>query len=86
MMISETMQNLAVEIEAELTRARAKFPRGYNLNMALQEESGEFASAQMQQLGAAEIRKEGIQVIAMVVRIIEEGDASLIVNSETVQP
>lgn len=85
MLISERMQNLAVEIEAELGRARAKFPSAFNLNMALQEEVGEFARAQMQQLGWAKIRTEGIQVIAMVIRIIEEEDQSLVVTKETVK-
>jgi len=64
MLISEVMQNLAVEVEAELGLAREKFPNGWNLNMALLEEAGEFAS----------------------LRIIEEGDASLVVNAETVKP
>lgn len=84
-LLCDRMKNIATELQAELDRARAKFPNGYNLNAALMEEVGELASAQMQQLGWMAIRKEAIQVMAVAVRIMEEGDASLTLNPEAAQ-
>src|SRR5690349_157834 len=77
--------NIIAELSDELVRARAKFPSGYNLNFAAMEELGELVSAQMQNLSKDEIRKEAIQVMAMCVRIIEEGDKSLVITEETSQ-
>lgn len=73
------------DLASELLRARAKFPSAYNLNTALMEECGELASAQMQQLGPAAVRKEAIQVMSTVLRILTEGDQSLTVNDEARQ-
>jgi hypothetical protein len=73
------------DLSSELLRARAKFPSGYNLNFAAMEELGELVAAQMQNLPKFEIRKEAIQVMAMCVRIIEEGDKSLVITEETSQ-
>ena len=73
------------DLSSELIRARNKFPNGHNLNLALLEEFGECVQAQLQNLGQQKIRKEAIQVMAMAVRIIEEGDRSIYINEETVQ-
>jgi S-adenosylmethionine/arginine decarboxylase-like enzyme len=61
----------------ELAAARKKSPRNLNLNVALMEEVGEFAQAQLQGKSAEEVKTEGIQVIALVLRILEDGDASI---------
>lgn len=73
------------DLSSELIRARTKFPSAYNLNIALLEEAGELAAAQMQNISHEEIRKEAIQVMTMCVRIIEEGDQSLTLTRETMQ-
>jgi NTP pyrophosphatase (non-canonical NTP hydrolase) len=73
------------DLSAELSRARAKFPSGYNILAALFEEGGELASALMQNKSKQEIRKEALQVMAMCVRIIEEGDRSIHIDEETSQ-
>src|SRR5688572_3298896 len=70
------------DLSAEVLRARNKFPSAYNLNFALIEEVGELMSAQMQKPSDEDlipyykmnIRSEAIQVMAMCIRIIEEGD------------
>lgn len=77
--------SIVVDLSAELNRARAKFPSGYNLLAALFEEGGELSAALMQNLSKQEIRKEAIQCMAMCVRIIEEGDRSIHINEETSQ-
>lgn len=63
-------------ISAEVARAREKFPGNRLLLAALTEEVGELAKAMLQDRPREEIRKEAIQVAAVAVRIIEEGDAS----------
>jgi len=81
------------DLSAELNRARNKFPSAFNLNFALMDEVGELVAAQMQKPSDEDlipyynmnIRKEAIQVMAMCVRIIEEGDKSLVLNEETTQ-
>lgn len=73
------------DLASEVLRARAKFPSAHNLNAALMEEIGELASAQMQQLGSSEIRKEAIQVMAVAFRIMTEGDQSLTLSAESKQ-
>lgn len=65
-----------VGIVQEVKRARTKFPGNKMLLAALTEEVGELAKALLQKLPADEVRKEAIQVCAVAVRIIEEGDAS----------
>lgn len=77
-------EDIIEDISAEILRARAKFPGAYNLNTALMEEVGEFASAQMQGR-SADVRKEGIQVISTVLRIMLEGDQSLVMTAESTQ-
>jgi hypothetical protein len=63
-------------VGAEVLRARAKFPGNRNMLAALTEEVGELATALLQGKPRDEIEREAIQVAAMAVRIIEEGDAS----------
>lgn len=78
-------EDVIEDFAAEVGRARAKFPKARNLNAALMEEVGELARAQMQQLGAASIRREAIQVMAVAFRIFTETDTSLIHDEETIQ-
>ena len=47
---------LAEEIEDEIRRARKKFPGSAHLNVALMEEVGELAKAQLQRAGVVAIR------------------------------
>lgn len=77
-------EDIIEDISAEILRARAKFPGAFNLNTALMEEVGEFASAQMQGR-VDDVRKEGIQVISTVLRIMLEGDQSLTMTAESMQ-
>lgn len=62
-------------ISAETSKARRKFPRNRRLLAAAMEELGELAKALLQGKDKDEIDKEALQVAAMMVRIIEEGDA-----------
>ncbi len=62
-------------IAAEVMRAREKFPGTRFLLAAIVEEVGELAEAIFEQ-SAVDTRKEAIQVCAVAVRIIEEGDSS----------
>ena len=63
-------------ISHEVQRARAKFPGNRFLLVALVEEVGELAQAQLQKKTREEIVKEAIQVACLAIRIIEEGDSS----------
>lgn len=66
------------QIESEVERARAKFPDANHLNIALMEETGELAQAQLQHGPRSEEAKgEAVQVIAVAIRIIQEGDRDL---------
>lgn len=62
-------------IAAEVVRARTKFPGNKHLTVALMEEVGELAQAILQDK-PKQILKEAVQVAAVAVRIIEEGDAA----------
>jgi hypothetical protein len=77
------------EVDAELVRARAKFPSTHLVTTALSEEYGEAvravlehyyvsgkteASTEMVQAARAAVRKELVQTAAMAVRLEEEGD------------
>lgn len=65
--------DLAVEIVAELERARQKFP-GKNVTFAaLVEEVGELATATFEE-PRANVRKEAVQVAVMAMRMILDGD------------
>ena len=68
---------LAQKINQELMRARQKFPGNENLTVALIEEVGELAAAQLQSKSYAEIEAEAIQVIAVCLRIVFERDCSI---------
>lgn len=62
-------------IEAEVIRARLKFPGNAKLLAALTEEVGELAKAMLQRRGKDEIQREAIQVACVAIRIVEEGDS-----------
>lgn len=69
------------KISIEVIRARAKFPSAVWSLAALTEEVGELAQAVLdrqfgKQLDRGRIEAEGIQVAAMAIRILEEGDPS----------
>lgn len=74
---SEDGESLIRRIRDELVFARKKFPGRRHLTVALLEEAGELAKAQLQRKRREEIEKEAIQVIAMAIRILSEGDADL---------
>jgi NTP pyrophosphatase (non-canonical NTP hydrolase) len=76
-------QDVIDDLAAEVQRARAKFPRNRALTVALMEEVGELAQAQLQQLPT--VRKEAIQVMALAFRILSEGDASIPLDDEAKQ-
>lgn len=63
-------------INAECMKARLKFPGNNLLLAALMEEVGELARALLQRKPKDEVEREAIQVCAVAVRIIEEGDAT----------
>lgn len=69
---------LTDEIEDELARAQAKFPGTRLATLALMEEVGELAEAQLKHgRGHPRVREEAIQVIVVALRIILEGDSSV---------
>lgn len=80
------LESTRKDIEAELERARAKFPGTWQVMNALTEEVGELANALLEQdyqkgYGSAAVlndavRKEAIQVAAMAIRLLEEGDTT----------
>ena len=65
-----------VRLEAEVRRARGKFPGNRFLLAALTEEVGELARALLQRQGEAQVQREALQVACVALRILEEGDAS----------
>ena len=67
-----TMSDIVKEVE----RARKKFPDPYALLAALTEEVGELAKALLDE-PMDRVESEAIQVAAMAIRIIEEGDPAL---------
>jgi NTP pyrophosphatase (non-canonical NTP hydrolase) len=73
---TEMGSQLVEEIDAELAKARKKFPSPEASMCALTEEVGELAKAMLDE-SRERVRKEAIQVIAMAVRIIQEGDPTL---------
>lgn len=68
-------------IEAELFNARKKFPSSDHAVLALCEEAGELARAVLNykysNTSIDSVRKEAIQVAAMAIRVITEGDKSV---------
>lgn len=63
-------------IQASVLHARAKFPGNQHLLAALMEEVGELAQAMLQDQPQFKIEKEALQVAAVAVRIVEEGDST----------
>jgi NTP pyrophosphatase (non-canonical NTP hydrolase) len=75
-MTKENLDAVLDDIEAELKRARTKFP-GANVTMlALMEEVGELAKASFEE-SRANVRKEAVQVAVMAIRMILDGDCTL---------
>lgn len=72
------MKSWIDDVNAELERARKKFPNPDFLVTAFSEESGELVKSVLDHMFGKstkdEVYAEAIQVIAMAVRIIEEGD------------
>jgi hypothetical protein len=69
----EAERRLVRDIQAELIRARAKFP-GKNVTFAaLVEEVGELAKATFEE-SADRVRKEAVQVAVMAMRMVLDGD------------
>lgn len=72
------MKNWINDVNAELAKARNKFPSPDFLVTAFSEESGELVKSVLDHMFGKstedEVYAEAIQVIAMAVRIIEEGD------------
>ena len=83
--MSDPMTDLFNEVRAETARARAKFPKPMYTMTALTEEVGELARAVLHTCAsnepnpyaAGEVKKEAIQVMAMCVRLLHDGDVSL---------
>jgi hypothetical protein len=73
-------------IAAEVLSARLKHPGRQKILVALMEEVGELAKAMLQDRPKDEIEREAIQVAAMCVRIIEEGDADFDVVNWSTKP
>lgn len=71
---------------AEVLNARTKFPGNKHLLAALTEEVGELAQAMLQDRPHDEIEREAIQVAAVAVRIIEEGDSAFRVKDWSALP
>lgn len=67
---------LLAEIEAELARARARFPGDGVTMLALMEEVGELAKATFEE-PSARVRKEAVQVAVMAIRVVLDGDGTL---------
>jgi hypothetical protein len=72
------------QVQAELARARAKFPTSEHRTLALMEEAGEVVKAALdlhnRKPGAtlAAVHVEIIQTMAMCVRLLEEGDPAVL--------
>lgn len=75
--------DIARDVDSELTRARSKFPKPDHVTLAMAEEAGETVKAALNHMykpGAARAAvtyQEAIQTIAMCVRLIQEGDPSI---------
>lgn len=72
--------NVLADLEAELSKARSKFPGNEDLDNALTEEVGELNQALLQQkhepdkkVTHEDIYKEAIQVACVAIRIATEG-------------
>lgn len=67
---------LVQEILAELRRAREKFPGDNVTTLALVEEVGELAKATFEE-SRDRVREEAVQVAAMAMRVVLDGDQTL---------
>jgi len=71
------------DIEAELNKARSKFPDNAHVMNALTEEVGELAQALLHinfepgKKGHEDVYKEAVQVAVMAIRVATEGDSTL---------
>lgn len=70
-------RQLIEEVLAELVRARTKFPGDNVTTLALMEEVGELATATFEE-SAIRVRKEAVQVACMAMRVVLDGDATLV--------
>ena len=64
------------DVQAEFYRGRAKFPGNELKTVALSEEFGELVKAVLDET-AADVRKEAVQVAAMCLRLVMDGDSSV---------
>lgn len=76
-----TDEDMFAAIRRELVKARAKFPETQLATIALMEEVGELAQAQLYckagRCAESNIINEAVQVAAMAIRIAVEGDESV---------
>lgn len=63
-----------LDLEAEIRRARGKFPSNSHLIVALGEEYGEVCRAALDSETREDFRKECIQVACVALRLATEGD------------
>lgn len=74
-------------LQAEVQRARVKFPSSSRMLAAATEELGEVARALLQRQGAERVRAEALQLAVTALRLYEEGDPSFDdVTDEEAQP
>ncbi len=64
------------DVRAEFHRGREKFPGNELKTVALSEEFGELVKAVLDE-AAADVRKEAVQVAAMCLRLVIDGDSSV---------
>lgn len=64
------------DVQKEIESARKKFPSTHCVSLAMMEEAGELVRAMLGQ-SDEEIYMESVQTVAMVFRMITEGDPSV---------
>lgn len=64
------------DVRAEFHRGREKFPSNELKTVALSEEFGELVKAVLDE-AAADVRKEAVQLAAMCLRLVMDGDSSV---------
>jgi len=89
-MIAVSNYNVWADVEAELARARTKFPNSSDCFPALVEEIGELAKAllEMKQephkgVTHVDVYKEAVQCVCMAIRIATEGDPNFPYHPES---